>query len=120
MKYIKLFEGFIKEDIDVFAEEWDLDDEEFYDQEKSHWDIPGMPKGYDEKDHMRITNLINRSNNMEHLIRLAKTMANRITHIDKAIRRGNAVSKGTALPEPVRSEFAKVFYDRAKKLYFGE
>lgn len=114
MKYLKLFEIF-----DFDEEEWDFDEEEY--QEHSYKDIPIYQEvgiSYDVKDETRIRNILLRSKNREHALSLAQTMANRITHIDKAIRRGNACFIG-AYPPSVKKNMSQIFYDRAKKLFFG-
>lgn len=120
MKYIKLFENFEEfED-----EDWDFEEE--YEEDKSIKDIPIYQKvrnTYDQKDQMRIINIMARNANLsfEHALRQARTMANRITHIDKAIKRGNACLFGGAygLTDEQKIEMANIFHNRAKKLYFG-
>jgi len=117
MKYLKYFES-----ISAFDDDWDFDEEEF--EEKSYKDIPVYQTvgiSFDSKDRMRINGIFIKAKDFEHVLRLAQTMANRITHIDKAIKRGNACSAQYSwrmTPEEEKS-LEDIFYNRAKKLYFG-
>jgi len=117
MKYLKLFEKF-----DAFDEDdWDFEEE--YVENSSYKDIPiykQIGDSFDEKDRMRIISLLTKAKDFDHSLKLATTMANSITHIDKAIKRGNfCLVGGHGLDSNQKVELAKIFHDRAKKLYFG-
>ena len=116
MKYLKLYE-------DVDFDDFDIEEEE--NPTRSHKDIPIYNKigdTYTQKDVQRISGMILRCKSPAHLLRLSQTMANRITHIEKSIQRGNAavafdkVSKIYAVPTKV----SKIFFDRAIKLYYDK
>jgi hypothetical protein len=65
---------------------------------------------FDAKDERRINDMINKSKDDAHLLRLAKTMASRIKDKKKAVRRARAA-------EDINyHDVAKVFYDRAEEL----
>ena len=62
------------------------------------------------KDTRRVGDMVKRSKDDEHLLRLAKTMANSIRSYDKAYNRGKAAE------DQNEHDVAKVFFDRAKSL----
>jgi len=109
MKYLKYYE-----DINFNIDDWD--EEEFENNDIKN--IPEYTTEFYPKDTLRINNIYMKSLNYGHMLRQAKTMANRITHIDKAIRRGNAALYSTILDKRSKKEISDIFFNRAKKLYY--
>lgn len=65
----------------------------------------------DSKDRMRISDIVDKAKgDKSKELQLARTMANRITDYDKAIRRGRAAE------EEGHKHLAEVFFARAKEL----
>jgi hypothetical protein len=66
------------------------------------------------KDNMRISDMVEKAKDMDHLLRLATTMANSITNYDKAYNRGIAAENAGYY------EVAKIFWKRANKIKRGD
>jgi len=62
------------------------------------------------KDEMRINAMVDKATDDKHLIRLATTMAKRITKGEKAYNRAEAAE------DQNYHDVAEIFYDRAKEL----
>lgn len=68
--------------------------------------------GDKKKDSRRIEDMQEKSRDKDHLLRLAQTMANRITSYDKAYNRGLAAE------EQGLFDVADIFFDRADELSY--
>lgn len=67
-------------------------------------------EGDKRKDDRRIDDMLNKAKDKEHLLRLARTMANSITNYDKAYNRGLTAEKAGLY------DVAEIFLARASEL----
>jgi len=111
MKYIKK--------LNIDFNNWDD-----YDDGKTYKNIPYYKKingEYNSKDEQRIHGLYKKTTDINAILKLSNTMANRITNIVKAIKRGNAalhVIYTFPISLKDKKRIADVFYKRAEKLYY--
>jgi len=106
MKYLKLYE-----ELDIDFDDWEWEEDEPVDN-KRIIRRKGENLVPEEKDFMRIRVLVQKyGRNTPDAIRAARTMAKRITHLDKAYRRA------TAADELGYESLGKVFWDRVYDLY---
>lgn len=74
-------------------------------------------ESFDPKDEKRVQDFFIKSDgDMDKVIRLAQTMAKKITDVEKAIRRGEAALSVMKTPSGTYNAVAEIFFDRALEL----